>query len=133
MRKLTAVFVKTIGMFEKRKGRLYNPCHQDAYKPTRCPRYAADYDEDAHHVAKSLLTGRRGESALRPLDILLEKTPFRRTDMFIPGHFGHVAIRTGAEAELRAIGAWDDPALARELKRKRWVTVARGDRGACVT
>ena len=32
---------------------------------------------------------------LRPFDILFEKTPFRLTDKFIPGHFGHVAIYIG--------------------------------------
>src|SRR5690606_9308662 len=37
---------------------------------------------------------------LRPLDILLEKTPFRLTDRFIPGHFGHVAFWLGQPEEL---------------------------------
>jgi hypothetical protein len=32
---------------------------------------------------------------LRPLDVLLEKTPFRLTDRFIPGFYGHVAIWLG--------------------------------------
>lgn len=44
---------------------------------------------------------------LRPLDILLEKTPFRLTDRFIPGHWGHVAIWVGTEADLRELGVWD--------------------------
>jgi uncharacterized protein YycO len=50
-------------------------------------------------------------SVLMPGDILLEKTPFRLTDNFIPGHWGHVAIWLGNEKQLRALGIWDDPAL----------------------
>ena len=56
-------------------------------------------------------------AVLRPGDILLEKTPFRLTDRFIPGPWGHVAIWLGSEAEVRAI-LGDDPLLtahAREL------------------
>ena len=44
---------------------------------------------------------------LKPLDILLEKTPFRLTDKMIPGHYGHVAVWLGSEAELRELGVWD--------------------------
>lgn len=47
------------------------------------------------------------EKQLKPLDILLEKTPFRLSDKMIPGHYGHVAIWLGSEQELKAIGAWD--------------------------
>ncbi|MDD7984915.1 YiiX/YebB-like N1pC/P60 family cysteine hydrolase [Lentisphaera marina] len=47
-------------------------------------------------------------STLQPLDILLEKTPFRLTDKFIPGHFGHVALYLGTEKELKALGLWGD-------------------------
>lgn len=46
-------------------------------------------------------------SKLRPLDILLEKTPFRLTDKFIPGYYGHVGIWLGTEKELRENGLWD--------------------------
>ncbi|MCM8537786.1 MAG: hypothetical protein NE334_17725 [Lentisphaeraceae bacterium] len=46
---------------------------------------------------------------LKPLDILLEKTPFRLTDKFIPGHFGHVAIWIGTEKQLKEAGLWDTP------------------------
>lgn len=55
---------------------------------------------------------------LKPLDILLEKTPFRLTDKMIPGHYGHVAIWLGSEQELREIGAWDSipPALQRQIR-----------------
>ncbi|XZG70114.1 YiiX/YebB-like N1pC/P60 family cysteine hydrolase [Chitinibacteraceae bacterium HSL-7] len=44
---------------------------------------------------------------LKPLDVLLEKTPFRLTDKMIPGYYGHVAVWLGSEAELREVGAWD--------------------------
>jgi hypothetical protein len=50
---------------------------------------------------------------LRPGDILIEKTPFRLTDKLIPGYFGHAAIWVGSEAELTALGLWDDPRVVR--------------------
>lgn len=53
---------------------------------------------------------------LKPGDILVEKTPFRLTDKFIPGHYGHVAIWLGSEAELRALGMWDDPLVQRHAE-----------------
>jgi hypothetical protein len=77
---LSGLFGNTIGLYESRKGKL-------------------DGDEDAI---------RKLQSVLQPLDILLEKTPFRLTDKLIPGHFGHVAIWTGTEAELIDIGVWDN-------------------------
>jgi hypothetical protein len=46
---------------------------------------------------------------LEPLDILLEKTPFRLTDRFIPGHWGHVGIWVGDENDiplLKRLGVW---------------------------
>ncbi len=49
---------------------------------------------------------------MKPLDIMLEKTPFRLTDQFIPGHYGHVAIWAGTEEELKALGVWDHPSVA---------------------
>jgi len=49
------------------------------------------------------------QGRLKPLDVLLEKTPFRLTDKSIPGHYGHVAVWVGNEEELRALGVWDDP------------------------
>lgn len=51
---------------------------------------------------------------LKPLDILLEKTPFRLTDKMIPGYYGHVAIWLGSEEELWALGVWDS--IAPELQ-----------------
>jgi uncharacterized protein YycO len=59
---------------------------------------------------------------LRPGDILLEKTPFRLTDKFIPGHYGHVAIWVGGEAELHALGLWEDP-----LVQKHAVALTAGN------
>jgi len=44
---------------------------------------------------------------LQPLDIILEKTPFRLTDKLIPGHFGHVAIWIGNQKELKEKGVWE--------------------------
>lgn len=50
-------------------------------------------------------------ATMEPLDVLLEKTPFRLTDKFIPGHYGHVAIWVGNEEQLKALGVWEDPAV----------------------
>lgn len=77
---VSGLFGNTAGLFESRKGKLYG--NQDAIE----------------HI----------QSKLKPLDILLEKTPFRLTDKLIPGHFGHVAIWTGTKAELIDIGIWDE-------------------------
>ena len=77
---VSGLFGNTIGMYESRKGKLYG-------------------DEEAMHNIKSIL---------QPLDIILEKTPFRLTDKLIPGHFGHVAIWTGTKAELIDAGIWDE-------------------------
>jgi len=44
-------------------------------------------------------------------DILLEKTPFRLTDKFIPGHWGHAAIWIGTEKELKKLGVWNHPVV----------------------
>lgn len=73
--------------------------------------------------AVGLVESRRGKLDRRPEvqarlaavaqagDILLEKTPFRLTDSFIPGHWGHVAIWVGSETELRRLGIWEHPAV----------------------
>ena len=42
------------------------------------------------------------------MDVLLEKTPFRLTDKFIPGHFGHVAIWVGTKTELTKQEIWNN-------------------------
>jgi hypothetical protein len=77
---LSGLFGNSVGLFESRKGKLYG-------------------DEDAL---------KKIQAQLQPLDILLEKTPFRLTDKLIPGHFGHVAIWTGSQAELIDSGVWDE-------------------------
>lgn len=41
------------------------------------------------------------KSELRPLDVFMEKTPFRLTDKFIPGYYGHVAIWLGSPEEVK--------------------------------
>lgn len=59
------------------------------------------------------------ESQMKAGDILLEKTPFRLTDRFIPGHWGHVAIWTGTEQELRDIGLWNElPSLHKNAQKR---------------
>ena len=75
--------------------------------------------------AVGLVESRRGKLDERPEvltritssakagDILLEKTPFRLTDSFIPGHWGHVAVWIGRENELRELGIWNHPVVSR--------------------
>lgn len=48
---------------------------------------------------------------LKPLDIIAEKTPFAATDLFIPGHFGHIALYLGTEEQLREVGLWNTPLI----------------------
>lgn len=55
-------------------------------------------------------------SNLKPLDLMLEKTPFRLTDQFIPGYYGHVAIWVGDEKDLRELDLWDHPAIKKYQK-----------------
>ncbi len=88
---VSAIFGNSVGLVETRKGRLFgNPALT-----------AAVADQ------------------LKPGDILLEKTPFRLTDTFIPGHWGHVAIWLGTESELRRLGLWDDPLVQPHQSRIR--------------
>lgn len=77
------LFGNAIGLVETRRGKLYNQ------------------PEITRQVEASLKAG----------DILLEKTPFRLTDTFIPGHWGHAAIWIGTADELRALGIWDHPVV----------------------
>lgn len=53
----------------------------------------------------------RVAGAVQAGDILLEKTPFRLSDAFIPGHWGHAAIWVGSEDELRRLGIWNHPVV----------------------
>jgi hypothetical protein len=78
---VSGLFGNTMGLFESRKGKLYGN------------------NQVKDNIIKNL----------KPLDILLEKTPFRLTDKLIPGHFGHVAIWTGTKAELIKMDLWDNP------------------------
>ncbi len=80
---LSKIFGNTIGLFQSRHGYLY-----------QSPALEADL------LAK-----------LRPGDVLLEKTPFRLTDKFIPGYWGHNAIWLGTEDELKSLGLWDHPKI----------------------
>lgn len=83
MNTVSLFFGNTVGLVEVRKGKLWK--------------------DDRIAV--------RIKNLLKPGDILLEKTPFRLTDTFIPGHWGHVAIWIGTEAELKELGLWDDPVV----------------------
>ncbi|GGD46074.1 YiiX/YebB-like N1pC/P60 family cysteine hydrolase [Sinisalibacter lacisalsi] len=47
----------------------------------------------------------------RPLDLLLFANKTYIGGRFVPGRFTHSAIYLGTEAELRAIGLWNDPAV----------------------
>lgn len=77
------IFGNTIGMVEVRRGKL------DGRK------------EVAEDIAGTLQAG----------DILIERTPFRLTDSFIPGRWGHAALWVGSAEELQALGIWDDPVV----------------------
>ncbi|MBI2062033.1 MAG: hypothetical protein HYT87_20150 [Nitrospirae bacterium] len=54
---------------------------------------------------------------LRPGDLLLEKSPFRLSNKFIPGHFGHVALYVGTAAELKALDLLQQPWVAKYVKQ----------------
>lgn len=77
-------FGNTVGAFASRKGKLINMSPEEQESVTR---------------------------ALKPLDILLERTPFRLTAKFIPGYYGHVALWVGTEEELKELGIWNHPAV----------------------
>lgn len=77
------LFGNAVGLIEIRQGKLYNRA------------------EVLDKVTDQIKAG----------DILLEKTPFRLTDQFIPGHWGHAAIWAGTEAELKSLGIWNHPVV----------------------
>jgi len=79
------------GKFQSRKGMLY---HSDEFEANAIPE-------------------------LQPLDIILEKTPFRATDRFIPGFWGHAAIYIGTEEQLKALKIWDHPVVKKHHKSIR--------------
>jgi len=59
------------------------------------------------------------QARLQPGDLLLERTPFRLTDVFIPGHFGHVALYVGTEEEIRAMDLLDHPLVVSRIEEIR--------------
>jgi uncharacterized protein YycO len=75
------IFGNTVGLIESRKGKL--------------------------HENHTIIT--KVKNNLQAGDIMLEKTPFRLTDKFIPGHWGHAAIWIGTEEELKTLGIWNHP------------------------
>jgi hypothetical protein len=77
-------FGNFVGAFEFRKGKLYGQAEWVEFVKSR----------------------------VRPGDILLEKTPFRVTDKFIPGHFGHVALYVGTEEQVKNLGLLREPSIA---------------------
>ena len=46
---------------------------------------------------------------LKPLDIILNKTGNKLTDLNIPGNFGHAAVYLGTEEQLKDLGLWERP------------------------
>jgi permuted papain-like amidase YaeF/Yiix C92 family enzyme len=93
------VFGNAVGLVETRKGKLYGRT------------------EVLEEVQGTLRAG----------DILLEKTPFRLTDKLIPGYWGHAAVWIGTESELKELGVWDNPVVARhreEIRQGRLVVEA---------
>lgn len=83
---VSGLFGNAVGLVETRKGKLTSLSSQEV---------------------------ERLKAQLRPLDILLEKTPFRLTDKLIPGHFGHVAIWLGGKDDLAKAGLWNDNRLSK--------------------
>lgn len=84
-------FGNTMGLVESRKGKLY------------------EREEIERELINTLSAG----------DILLEKTPFRLTDKFIPGHWGHAAVWVGTEKELKELGIWEHPVVAKHWDKMR--------------
>ncbi len=87
------VFVTSAGVFEFRDGKL-NDLPKETYNTL--------------------------VSRMKPLDILLEKAPFRLTDQFIPGYYGHVAVWVGTERELKEAGVWDELPDYYNIARERY-------------
>lgn len=84
-------FGNSVGLVETRRGKLYR----------------------RHDIAMSI------QQELRAGDILLEKTPFRLTDMLIPDFWGHAAIWVGNESELQALGIWNHPLVTKYHRQIR--------------
>lgn len=91
---VSRLFGNTIGLIETRKGKMTK-------------------------LSKHEL--RKIEQQLEPLDILLEKTPFRLTDKFIPGYYGHVAVWAGSPEDWQQEGldVLDEPVVKKNMERIR--------------
>lgn len=63
--------------------------------------------EDAHQAIRA---------EIRPLDIVVVSSKGRMSGYTIPGLFGHALIYIGTEAELRAVGIWNQPEIRRFQK-----------------
>ncbi len=48
---------------------------------------------------------------LKPMDIILCRTPFTLSSQFIPGHFSHGGIYLGTKEQLLENGMWNDPSI----------------------
>lgn len=59
-----------------------------------------------HPAALAVLT-----DLVQPLDILMVSARQHLTGNILPGYFNHAALVLGAEADLRALGLWSDPAI----------------------
>jgi Permuted papain-like amidase enzyme, YaeF/YiiX, C92 family len=97
------LFGNIAGSFQKRRGKLY---HDPAY-----------------------LSNVLGE--MKPMDMLLEKTPFRLTDNFIPGFWGHAAIYIGTQEDLEELGIWDNELVqkyATEIEKGKFIVEALRDK-----
>jgi len=97
------LFGNIVGGFQKRRGLLY-----------RDPKFLS-----------------RVTSALRPMDVLLEKTPFRLTDNFIPGFWGHAAIYIGTKEDLEELGIWENELVqkySKEISKGKFIVEALRDK-----
>jgi hypothetical protein len=86
---LSKAFVHVMGMFEFRKGKLLDQARWVRFVKER----------------------------LQPGDLLLERSPFRFYTTFVPGHFGHVGLYVGTEADLRDLGLLKDASVRRHVRR----------------
>jgi hypothetical protein len=50
-------------------------------------------------------------NTLQPFDLLMEKKAYKFTDLTIPGHWGHIGVYLGSEAQLKELGLWDSPQI----------------------
>ena len=68
---------------------------------------------------------------MKPMDMLLEKTPFRLTDKFIPGFWGHADIYIGTQEDLERLGICDNKLVqkyATEISKGKFIVEALRDK-----